>query len=52
MRISDATWLLPSEMFVAASIIHCFEQAELGEATDDEDVEEEDEVGESEIGGF
>ena len=52
MRISDATWLLPSKMFIVASIIHCFEQAELVEATNDEDEDEEDEVGESKIGGF
>ena len=52
MRISDATWLLPSEMFIVASIIHYFEQAELVKVTDDEDEDKEDEVGESEIGGF
>ena len=46
------TWLLPSEMLVVASIIHNFEQAELVEATDNKNEDEEDEVGESEIGGF
>ena len=39
-------------MFITASIIHCFEQAKLVEATDDEDEDEEDEFGKSEIGGF
>ena len=52
VRISNVTWLLPSEMLVVASIIHNFEQAELVEATDNKNEDEEDEVGESEIGGF